>query len=170
MRGKLSRVDRVYAVTATKRRRYIWAAWWTGEPTREPFRKPDAWIGGARTPAEARAAAERAAGGPLGELDSMWVRAWLRIQRGQAPWIAKPPKPPPEARDPRPVAGRFVVPRGTSPFAVLGLTPMASPAEIKRAFRRLALATHPDRGGEARAFMLAKWAHDEAMRQSGALR
>jgi hypothetical protein len=163
-------VDRVYAVTATKRRRYLWAAWWTGAPAREPFRAPDAWMGGARTPAEARAAAEQAAGGSLSEIDAMWVRAWLRLQRGQAPWIVRPPKPPREARDPRPVAGRFVVPRGTSPFTVLGLTPMATPAEIKRAFRRLALVTHPDRGGEARAFMLATWAHDEALRQSGQLR
>mgnify|MGYP002141562016 CR=1 FL=1 len=39
----------------------------------------------------------------------------------------------------------------------------ASIAEIRRAFRTLALATHPDRGGEAAAFMRIKWAYDEAL-------
>lgn len=158
----------VYSVTATKRRRYIWAAWWTAEPTREPFRKPDRCQGGARTLEEARAHAEREAGGPLDEIDPMWVRAWRRVERGQPAWVKKtpkPPKPPPDehSADDRARAGRFVAPRGASPFTVLGVTPMASPTEIRRAFRRLALSTHPDRGGEAKAFMVAKWAYDEAM-------
>jgi curved DNA-binding protein CbpA len=48
-------------------------------------------------------------------------------------------------------------------LTILGLGPTATLAEIKRAFRRLALATHPDRGGSAAAFIRIKWAHDEAL-------
>jgi len=35
------------------------------------------------------------------------------------------------------------------PYRTLGLEPGASPAEIKRAYRRLAKAFHPDSAGEA---------------------
>lgn len=161
----------VFSVSATKRRRFIWAAWWTGAPTRKPFRPPDACAGGARSVEEARAAAERAAGQPLREIDGMWLRAWLRVQRGLPAWVdreAQQQKKKERAeRDDRPRAGRFVVPRGTSPFAVLGVAETASADEIKRAFRRLALATHPDRGGDPKRFMLAKWAHDEALARGG---
>jgi curved DNA-binding protein CbpA len=50
-------------------------------------------------------------------------------------------------------------------LTILGLGPTATLAEIKRAFRRLALATHPDHGGSAAAFIRVKWAHDEALAQ-----
>jgi curved DNA-binding protein CbpA len=46
---------------------------------------------------------------------------------------------------------------------VLGVSLGATPDEIRRAFRVLALATHPDRGGEASAFIEAKRAHDVAL-------
>jgi DnaJ-domain-containing protein 1 len=163
----------VFAVTTTRRRRFLWAAWWTAEPTRDPFRRPDESRGGARTREEARAEAERAAGQPLTEIDASFAVAWARTLRGEAPWPkprparrAPPRMPPPgegeEASTPR---GRPSFARGLSPFAVLGVTAGAEIAEIRRAFRRLALRTHPDRGGEADAFMRVKWAYDEAMRR-----
>jgi curved DNA-binding protein CbpA len=37
-------------------------------------------------------------------------------------------------------------------YAVLGVTPSASLAEIKAAYRRFVLRAHPDRGGEAAEF------------------
>jgi curved DNA-binding protein CbpA len=46
---------------------------------------------------------------------------------------------------------------------VLGVPESATVAEVRAAFRRLALATHPDRGGDPGAFMRVKWAHDEVM-------
>src|SRR6185369_13855856 len=76
----------VCALAPTRRRRFLWAAWWTGAPARKPFRKPDAHEGGARTRAEALAAAERAAGVRLVEIESSWARAWARVLVGEAPW------------------------------------------------------------------------------------
>jgi DnaJ domain len=160
----------VYAVTPTRRRRFLWVAWWTAEPEREPFRPPDASQGGARTLAEARAQAERAAGRPLVELEAAWATAWARILRGEPPWpkprakrgAAAPPPPPPDD-PPRRAPARPAYVRGLSPFAVLGVEPTAGVAEVRRAFRRLALMTHPDRGGDPAAFIKVKWAHDEVM-------
>jgi len=41
-------------------------------------------------------------------------------------------------------------------WAVLGLDPGADRAAVRRAFRRVAQVTHPDRGGDPRAFRRAK--------------
>ena len=52
---------------------------------------------------------------------------------------------------------------GSCPWAVLGLAPGASRAEIKAAFRRLALKYHPDRNAgvhSARAFARARAAYE----------
>ena len=38
-----------------------------------------------------------------------------------------------------------------SPYAILGLELAASDAEVRTAYRRRALATHPDKGGTAEA-------------------
>ncbi|MEO5726522.1 MAG: J domain-containing protein [Byssovorax sp.] len=161
----------VYSVTTTKRRRFFWCAWWTGAPERAPFRKPDAWSGGARSAEEARRQAEEAAGKPLTCAEPIWARAFIRVQAGLPAWVVREPKrPPPESPPPRESPRRRPagVPPGSSPLTMLGLGPAATLEEIKRAFRRLALATHPDRGGSAAAFIRVKWAHDEALARRGA--
>jgi DnaJ domain len=83
----------------------------------------------------------------------------VRVLRGDSPW----PKPDPERapRDETPKAP----PTGskTWAFAVLGLAPGATAEEIKRAFRAVALRTHPDRGGDDAAFIDAKRALDVAL-------
>lgn len=165
----------VFAITTTKRRRYLWCAWWTGEPTRVPFRAPDAWSGGARSEAEARAAAEKAAGRPLQLIEPVWARAWIRVASGLPPWITREPRRPKPATPPagggRHHRSAHAVPRDPSfdgcPFAALGLTPAATIAEITRAFRRLALLTHPDRGGDPQAFLRTKRAYDAALARKG---
>lgn len=157
----------VVSITTTKRRRFLWCAWWTGEPTREPFRKPDAFSGGARTEAEALRQAERAAGGPLRVVEPIWARAFVRVQAGLPPWVEKKPRARPEEREPAEKKRRRYVPSVASPercpFTLLGLPKTASVEEIRRAFRHRALATHPDRGGDAEAFIQVTWARDEAL-------
>lgn len=149
----------VCSITLTKRRRFFWAAWWSGAPTRVPFRRPDASDGGARTFEEAHVAAERAAGASLGVLDPLWARAWNRVLRGQPPW----PNGPREAT-PRPVSTPG--PEGAaSIWAVLGVEPGVTEAELKLAFRRRAVETHPDQGGDPESFRRVLAAYDEARRR-----
>src|SRR5262249_3204416 len=131
----------VFSIVPTRRRRFLWAAWWTAPPRADPFQKPDASSGGARSREEARAAAERAAGRSLVETEGRWAGAWVRVLRGEPPW--------PKLRQGN--ARRDDVerlrPRGSKTWALalLGLAPEATEEEIKRAFREAALRTHPDR-------------------------
>jgi hypothetical protein len=148
-----------YSVTRTKRRRILWAAWWSGPPERDPFRKPDAAEGGARSLEEARAAAERAAAQPLTQLDPSWARAWARVLQGEPPWPSAEPK---AAAAPR-TSGRSQP--EISVWAVLGLTARASADDVKSAYRRRALTLHPDRGGEAAQFRALHSAYEEALRR-----
>ena len=151
----------VCAIAPTRRRRFLWAAWWTGAPTRSPFRKPDASEGGARTRAEALLAAERAAGCSLLEIESSWARAWANVLVGQAPW---PNKPTPDSADdaPRP---RSPSSAKASVWETLGLKPQATLLEIKRAYRLRALETHPDRGGSDEAFRAVQSAYESALKR-----
>jgi hypothetical protein len=146
----------LYSLTRTKRRRFLWCAWWTGEPSADAdsFRAPDAWSGGARTEEEAKAAAERAAGGPLRLIEGRWAGAWVRVRAGLPPFVVRPERAMTGA--PPPVGG---------PHAVLGVRPGATMDEVKAAFRRKALEHHPDRGGEAAAFIAAKRAYDDLARR-----
>lgn len=154
------------SIVPTKRRRFLWAAWWTSPPEAEPFRKPDGSSGGARSREEALQAAEQAAGQRLVEVDASWAGAWVRVLRGDAPW----PKPRDEAsREPRAPRAAPAVAKGSRAWArgVLGVGADASAEEIKRAFRAAALRTHPDRGGDEAAFIDAKRALDVVTAAAG---
>jgi hypothetical protein len=143
----------VVSVTRTKRRRFLWCAWWTGTPTAEPFRAPDAWSGGARTEEEARSLAERAAGGPRQPIEGRRAGAGVRARAGLPPFVQREPRP----------AGIEPAPEG--PHLLLGVRPGASLAELKAAFRQKALEHHPDRGGDAAAFIAVKRAYDGLVRR-----
>jgi hypothetical protein len=144
----------VCSVTRTKRRRFLWCAWWTGEPSEAPFRPPDAWSGGARTEEEARALADVAAGMPLVLVEGRWAGAWVRVRAGLPPFVDR-------------VGGAALAasPRAVDPHTLLGVPPGASLAEVKAAFRRKALEHHPDRGGEPAAFIALKRAYDRIVRR-----
>lgn len=127
------------SVTATQRRRFLWAAWWTGAPCESPFRAPDASNGGLKTFEAALAEAEQRAGRALTLIEPYWARAWTRVMRGE---------PAPS----RPVARIKVARPVRSAWETLGIARGASLAEIKAAFRERALTTHPDHGGDADEF------------------
>jgi hypothetical protein len=148
------------SIARTQRGRFFWAAWWTGAPSRVPFRKPDASNGGAESWAAARAEAERVAGRALVDVDPGWARAFMRTLRGQPPFTEAQARRI-EGEAPPPKRARAEEP--ASIWATLGVAPTASVAEVKLAFRRRALETHPDRGGDADAFRAVREAYDEAL-------
>jgi len=152
----------VVSIAATRRRRFMWCVWSSAPPVADPFRKPDVYEGGARTREEALVAAERAAGMHLLETEPRWARAWGRILVGQPPWIAK--KEPVTVGPGAPAARATEDPRA-SIWAVLGVAPPLTAAELKRAFRARALETHPDRGGTAEAFRDLQRAYEDAQRR-----
>jgi hypothetical protein len=156
----------VCAISPTRRRRFLWVAWWTAAPTRSPFRKPDAYEGGARTREEALQAAERAAGCKLIELESAWARAWSNVLVGKDPWPSKSAQAAQDARDaPR---ARGAVAQKASLWDTLGLKPNATLLEIKRAYRLRALEVHPDRGGSDEAFRALHSAYEAALERRAA--
>ncbi|HQY63799.1 MAG TPA: J domain-containing protein [Polyangiaceae bacterium] len=151
----------VCSVTPTRRRRFLWAAWWSGPPGREPFRPPDAANGGARTREEAHQQAERACGAPLVAIDGSWARAWARVLRGEAAFPAgADARVGGEAHATAPNDAARANPR--SVWETLGVPPSASEEEVKRAYRQRALETHPDRGGDAEAFRAVQRAYEVA--------
>src|SRR4051794_29088642 len=146
----------------------MWVAWWTAPPARQPFRKPDAFSGGARSHEEALAQARRAAGVTLIEIEPYWARAWARVLLGRPPWGARAEGTARSSADGR-SSGRATPPPAraatTSIWETLGITARATAADLKRAFRQRALATHPDRGGDAEAFRQVQSAFKEAQRR-----
>lgn len=152
----------VCSITTTKRRRFFWAAWWSGPPARAPFRKPDASDGGASTHEEALAAAERAAGTRLVVIEPEWARAWIRVLRGQAPWPSRASAPGARVAAKRASAGPAPA---VSIWEVLGVRPDVDEAALKAAYRKRALETHPDQGGDAEAFRRVLEAYAEARRR-----
>lgn len=155
-------VSAVCSITATQRGRFFWAVWWSAAPSYSPFRKPDAANGGAASEAEALRAAERHTGRHLTMIEPYWARAWNRMLRGEAP-------PPPPSKRTAPSEAQQVTsaPRPRSAWSVLGLEPGASLLEVKRAFRKRALETHPDQGGDARAFQELKQAYERLITRLG---
>lgn len=149
----------VCSVTLTKRRRFFWACWWSGPPTRVPFRKPDASDGGAPTHAAAVEAATRAAGMAVTLGPSTWAKAWMRTLRGQRPWPDTTPHDPEGPPDAPPG------PTEISIWDELRVAPSADDAALKLAFRQRALQTHPDHGGSDEAFRRVVRAYAEARRR-----
>lgn len=144
----------VYSTARTKRRRYLWCVWWSGEPTAHPFRDPDAWGGGAETEEEARALAERAAGMPLQQIDGHWAAAFKRMRAGLSPFVTREPR-----------AAETKLARPVDPHHVVGVAADASSAEVRLAFKKKALEHHPDRGGSDAAFIALKRAYDAIMKK-----
>ena len=153
----------VVSIVPTRRGRFFWAAWWTAPPEAKPFRKPDASSGGASSHDEAHAAAERAAGRPLAVADPHWAGAFRRSLRGDPPWPAGSPPGPPVERSVRSSSP----PQRTSAWSVLGVERDASDDELKRAYRRRALETHPDRGGDPSTFRAVQRAYEHALAAQG---
>jgi hypothetical protein len=150
----------VCSITTTKRRRFFWAAWWSGPPVRVPFRKPDASDGGASTLEEALAAAEQRAGATLTLIDPLWARAWIRILRGEEAWPSK------ASREPRAAApASRTTTDAPSIWTTLGVSRDVTERELKAAYRRKALETHPDQGGDQEAFRQVLRAYEEAQRR-----
>jgi hypothetical protein len=148
----------VVSIAPTRRRRFLWAAWWTAAPSREPFLKPDASAGGARTRDEALRQAEAAAGRVLVEVEGTWARAWGRMLMDQ------PPFPAGAATDTATGVARPA--RRVDPasiWATLGVEQHATLEQIRAAYRQRALTTHPDRGGDPVAFRALHDAYDEAL-------
>lgn len=141
----------LYAIARTKRRRFLWCVWWSGEPTAKPFRPPDAWGGGAHTEEEARVLAERAAGMPLEQVDGHWAGAWKRMRAGLPPF--------PKATA-RPATAESQRAKPVDPYVLLGIDAAATLEEVKAAFRKKALEHHPDHGGTPAEFMAVKRAYD----------
>jgi len=137
------------SIAPTKRRRFWWAAWWSGPPVREPFRKPDASSGGARTREEARREAERAAGRSLVEIEGRWARAVVEGARRTEALAGAGGGREGRGRD----GARAGLARSGAALDVgrPRNRAEASAADIKKAFRKRALETHPDRGGDAEA-------------------
>ena len=145
------------SVTPTARRRFFWAAWWTGAPTDRPFRRPDASNGGATTPEEALRAAELAAQRTLTPIDGRWAGAWSRVLRELPPWPS--PKPAAPKKPPAPAT--------PSVWTRLGLTSKATALEVKQAYHRLARQAHPDHGGDAADFRALVAAYERALERAG---
>ncbi len=156
----------VYALTHTKRRRFLWCAWWKTTPQADPFVPPDAWGAGLRTEAEAIAAAQTMAGMTLQRIEGRWAGAWVRARAGLPPFIERGPKPTNSAGPNAEAAqAKKAAAVTANPFRVLGLAADADLAAIKAAYRQLALNAHPDRGGSDAAFIAANRAYLAALQR-----
>ena len=101
------------------------------------------------------AEAEKACGARLVEIDGSWARAYARVLRGEPAFpTADADQGGPKVRKPK--AERSI-------WEVLDLAPDATVAEVKRAYRKKALETHPDRGGDDATFREVQRAYELAL-------
>lgn len=132
----------VFAIGAPKKGRVTWAAWWTVRPTHAQFTGPDAH-GTAVDEHAARGAAFAAFAQVRG------CRQWSEIEPEFAiaaeRWLAGKPLPwkTAKTRDPSTTIGAIE----HIDVSVLGLEWPVTFAEARDAYRKRALAAHPDRGG-----------------------
>lgn len=146
----------VVSIAPTRRRRFLWAAWWTAAPSRAPFVKPDASAGGARTREEALRQAEAAAGRTLAQTSGLWARAWGRILMDLPPFL-------PGAAEGGATARAVRAEATGSIWQTLGVPQSATVEQIRAAYRQRALVVHPDHGGDPEAFRALRAAYDEAL-------
>ena len=52
-----------------------------------------------------------------------------------------------------------------TPYEVLGVSPNISPEDLKKAYKKLAMQHHPDRGGDEAKFKEINEAYDRIKRQ-----
>lgn len=84
-----------------------------------------------------------------------WCREYVTVDEGEPPRVKRNTASPAGAADPDWWAD------------VLGVSPTASQGDAKRAFRRRAMETHPDRGGDADEFKRVYAAYEFAKQQGG---
>ena len=92
----------------------------------------------------------------------LWARAWNRVLRGMPPWTARDNE---EAHSEEKPSAKRASPNAESMWSTLGLESNATPAEIKIAFRKRALETHSDHGGDPAAFRAVKDAYERALKK-----
>lgn len=100
--------------------------------------------------------AEQSAQRHLTQIEPYWARAWKGVLRGQLP--APPKGPGHEQVSTRPPRMQI-----RDAWSVLGVLPNASLEEVRRAFRKRALETHPDHGGDPALFRELSSAHEKVM-------
>ena len=167
--------DGFYAVCAIGRGGvpgFFWASWWTTTGLAASPR-PDAH-GLADRVEDAHARARAAILGARGPRASV-----LRLDAALAVEAARVVRPASRGyvageewwgEDPRRHAHRRAPPAAPAPRTwpeVLGLSWPCSAADVRRAYRRLALQRHPDRGGTDAAFHALTQAYDAALREVG---
>ena len=100
------------------------------------------------------------------------VANFVKYDHTKSKWYKSPPPPPPpsakECPSPppppsdrkRPSAPKKPTAQKESYYAVLGVSKNASDDEIKKAFRKLILKCHPDKGGDSTEFIKVRDAYD----------
>jgi hypothetical protein len=86
----------------------------------------------------------------------------MRVLRGHEAWPDKVGVPEAGPHAERKVAAAANAP---SVWERLGLSHTANRADIRQAFKALALAMHPDHGGDAAAFRALRQAYEEALKR-----
>jgi hypothetical protein len=147
---------------------FFWAAWWASSGlAATPV--PDAHGLADRIEeahARARASIRRAKGDRASvlSLDAQIAVEAARIVRPSSPgydagseWWGEPPRRRPTPHEPEPSRRSWL--------QVLELSWPCSAADVRKAYRRLALQRHPDRGGTNAAFNTLTKARDAALRE-----